>query len=436
MDQRGAQRWLAAMGAAVLIVGCGGGEPQAGGQRGGRGGGTWGGREAEAAIPVRAEAVTRGEITSYIQTHARLEAERWVEVVSRAQGIVRELRVEEGGRVGAGDVLLRLGREEERLRVQQAEVTLAQAGASFERTQTLFERQLVSQEEFEATRNQLQNAQTALDEAKLSLDYTDIRAPIGGVVMRRDVELGDMVRVNQAVFAVADLEPLQARLQVPEKRVHEVREGQEARIAIDALPDRVFPARVRMINPGVDPETGTVKVTLDVPSPGGDLKPGMFATVRIITDRHPGALIISKRALLLETDEDDLFAIADGKAVRTRVELGYVDGDRVEVLTGLTEGAMVITIGQEGLKDGAPVRLAGEAAATVAEAPAEGSAPVQGGIPESPADAGRGAWAAGEKPDSAAVVKRLMDRGMSEADAVQRWQRQSARGAAPAGSRP
>ena len=335
----------------VALAGCGG-EESATGRGGPRAG-------SEAAIPVRAEKVEQGDIASYIPTYARLEPERWVNVVARAAGLVTALEAEEGNRVEEGAVLARLDREELALRVEQVEVALEQARATDERTRALHQRALVSDEELEAARHQLEKARVDLKEARMNLAYADIRAPISGVVMLRQVEVGDMVHPNQEVFAVADLEPLLVRIQVPEKRMHQIREGQEARIIIDSLPDRRFAGKVRMISPLVGRDSGTVKVTLEVPEKLGHLKPGMFARVEIITEQHIGALIIPKKALILETDEDDVFLLEEGKARRRRVELGFSEGDRVEVLAGLAAGDQVITVGQEGLRDGQAVRIAG-----------------------------------------------------------------------------
>ncbi len=320
--------------------------------------GRWG-REGAAAVPVKTEVVRREGISAYIHTNARLEANRWVNVVSQAAGLVIELVGEEGHRVREGQVLARLDKRELALRVQQAEVALNQARGSFKRAQQLYEREVFSQEEFETARNQMETTRVSLEEARLNLAYADIRAPVPGMVMRREIEQGDMVRVNQEVFAVADLNPLYARIHIPEKRIYKVEEDQEARISVDSLPEKIFSGRVRMINPGVDPQSGTVKVTVEIPAEHGLLKPGMFATVRIIIERHPRALIIPKKALILETDEDDVFVLDRGTARRTRIELGFTDGERVEVLSGLEEGGRVITVGQEGLKDGAAVRPVG-----------------------------------------------------------------------------
>lgn len=346
---------LTILGIGVSLPACGtsDGEVQGGAGRSPREGGRG------AALPVRAGAVERGDITAFIETHARLEAERWVEVVARAEGIAQALSVDEGDAVEAGQLLVQLEKSELTLDVQQARVARDLAEANFERARALRDRQVVTLEEFQNAENQLENATVALDQAELRLTYADIRSPIDGVVMQRHVESGDLVAVNDVVFVVADLEPLKARIHVPEKRMGQVHPGQEAYITVDPVPDRTFPATVRMINPGVDPATGTVKVTLDVPPTDGVLKPGMFSAVRIVTERRTGVLIVPKKALVLETDEDDVFTIKEGRAVRTRIGIGFTDGDRVEVRSGLNEGDRVITVGHEGLNDGAAVREVG-----------------------------------------------------------------------------
>ncbi|MBU1700112.1 MAG: efflux RND transporter periplasmic adaptor subunit [Candidatus Eisenbacteria bacterium] len=343
------------------LAACGSGDEKAshGDRRG-----AWSGGGSEAALPVKTQPVERGEMSSYIETHARLEAERWIEVVSRVQGLARQLAAEEGDVVQAGQLLLQLEKDELQLAVEQATIDRDQTEANFKRAETLQGRELISAETLETARTAFENAEVALDQAKLQLEYSNIRSPIDGVVMERHVERGDLVHSNDVVYVVADLEPLQARIRVPEKRMMQLCAGQQARITVDPAPDRVFPATVRMINPGVDPSSGTVKVTLDVPSAGGLLKPGMFATVRIVTDLRENTLIIPKKSLVLETDDDDVFAVRDGRAQRVRIKLGYTDGDRVEVLSGLTPDDRVITVGHEGLKEGAAVRDVGiEAAA-------------------------------------------------------------------------
>ena len=417
---------LAAPCVVLLVVTQCGQEGESG--RGSGGPRSWSGRSKSSggAIPVRAERVTRGNITAFVETHARLEAERWVDILARTTGPVTRIAVEEGDRVVAGQVLARLDQKEMKLRVRQVEVALEQARATFGRTKVLFDRQLVSEEEYDAAKHQVQEIEVGLEEAKFNLSHTTIRAPLAGLVMRRSTEVGRLVRTNDQIFSMADVEPLLARIHIPEKRMRQVRVGQPAQLSVDSFPERIFDAEVRMINPGVDPQSGTVKVTLEVPPHGDSLKPGMFASVRIITEQHNGALIVPKQALVLETDEDDLFVFADSVARRISVKLGLIDGNRVEVLSGLRATDRVITIGHEGLKDGASVRLAG---APPAAPEADKASPNGSGAGEGGGGWNRGGPRGGDgqgrraMPDSATFIQRAQGRGMSEADAIARWKR-------------
>ena len=377
-----ARQYALSIGSVLLLaLGCGEEEAAQGTQRGG-----WGGREA-AAIPVKGEKVTRGDMSAYIETYSRLEAERQVSVLARTTGLLEELAAEEGDHVRQGQVMIRLNKDELSLNLRQAEQAFADASTNYDRIKTLYERSMVSQSEYDTAHLRLDNAKISLEEAQLNLAYADVTAPIAGVVTQRLVEVGDLVRGNQEVFVVADLHPLLVKIFAPEQRMYQLHPGQEATIAVEALPDTSFRGRIRMISPEVDPASGTVKVTLEVAS-AGVLKPGMFATVRIITERRPQTLIVPKKALILETDEDDVFLIEDSKVRRVSVELGFVEGDQVEIVSGLKEGDQVVTIGHEGLKDGAAVRLAGEGLtvpAELASPPGAGSRPpeARGGLPDS-----------------------------------------------------
>ena len=361
----------------VLAFGCGEEEeakPQAG-ARGGRGGP--GGGRNPAAIPVKGDTVSRADMSAYVETYARLEAERKVSVLARTTGLVEALTGEEGNKVRQGQALVRLNKEELSLRLKQVQAAFEEAKANYQRIKVLHDQRMVSQTEYESTRLRFANAALGLEEAELNLTYTDLTAPISGVITQRLVEIGDLVRGNQEVFVIADLDPLLVRIFVPERRMYQLHPGQEATIAVEALPEQNFTGQIRMISPEIDPESGTVKVTLEVDA-NGLLKPGMFATVRIITERRPNTLVVPKKALILETDEDDVFIIEEGKARRAAIELGFIEGGQVEIISGLKEGDIVVTIGHEGLKDGAAVRLAGTALATSEE----------GGSP-----GGEGGWA-------------------------------------------
>ena len=179
----------------LLALGCGEEEESAQGfQRGG-----WGGREA-AAIPVKGEKVTRGDMSAYIETYSRLEAERRVSVLARTTGLLEELAAEEGDLVRQGQVMIRLNKDELSLNLRQAEQAFADASTNYDRIKTLYERNMVSQSEYDTAHLRLDNAKIVLEETQLNLAYADVTAPIAGVVTQRLVEVGDLVRGNQEVF--------------------------------------------------------------------------------------------------------------------------------------------------------------------------------------------------------------------------------------------
>ncbi|MAN25475.1 MAG: hypothetical protein CME10_14520 [Gemmatimonadetes bacterium] len=345
-----------------LILSCGEeDETEVGGRgKGGFGKGNWGGAKGEvAAIPVKADSVLRGSMNSFIETYARLEAEREIKVMARATGFLTELLAEEGDWVKNGQVLVRLDKEELGLRLRQVKGDYNEAESNYKRIKVLHEKKMVSQSEFDVALLRYENSKLNLAEAELNFSHTDVKAPITGVVLLRMVELGALVGSGKELFTIADMDPLLAKIHVPERRMFQLHAGQKAMVSVEALPEQSFKGSIRMISPMVEPESGTVKVTLEIPA-NSMLKPGMFCTVRIITDSRLNTLIIPKKALVLETDIDDVYVVSDGKAQLVEVVTGYVEGDRVEILSGVDEGMRVITVGHEGLKDGSPVRIVGD----------------------------------------------------------------------------
>ncbi|MDE2998741.1 MAG: efflux RND transporter periplasmic adaptor subunit [Gemmatimonadota bacterium] len=351
------QRWLV-FGVIAVLAGC---------EEGERGPSRRGGQRRGAAVPVKVEPVNRRDISSSILANTTLEAFQWVEVRSRASGQVVEILKEEGDRVTRGAVLARLDSEEPALQVKRMEVAYQDARRAYERDEKLFKRELLSNERYENSRGQMDRAQTELEQAKLNLSYTSIVSPLAGTVTIRSVEVGNMITANQAVFSVADFDPLLARIRIPEKNMGKVAIGQGAKVSVESDPGRLFGGVVKMISPVVDPESGTIKVTIQIPGGGnGVLRPGMFASVHIITEVHRNTLVIPKRALVLEGEGNHVFVYepdgdqGGGKAVRRKVGMGFADNEHLEILKGLTEGEQVITIGHDGLRPGTAVRLVGE----------------------------------------------------------------------------
>jgi len=314
---------------ACVVASCGSeSEQQAG--RGGRGGRN---RQAAAGIPVKVEPAIRAEISKSVLKNTTLEADRWVEVRARRQGQVVRIVNEEGDPVRKGKLIAELDSDDARLQVTQMDVAYMDAKRNFNRVEKIFKRNLVSEEQFESAKTVMDRASAQLDQAKLNLSYTRVVAPISGIVTERRVEIGNVVTNNQVIFAVANFDPLLARIRVPEKEIGRIAVGQEARISVESEEEKPFTGRVKMISPVVDPESGTIKVTVEIPGSNSILRPGMFASVHIITETRSRAIVIPKKALVLEGEGNQVFVFdrseGGGKARRTHVEIGFSDSDRL-----------------------------------------------------------------------------------------------------------
>jgi len=313
--------------------------------------------KADAAIPVEVTAPVRGEMLAMYSGTATLEAEADAEVLAKVGGEVRRLYVEEGDRVKAGQVLAQLDDRQLRLQAAQTRAALAKSERDFKRQLELHDKGLVSAGAFEGLKYDLDNQRAADDLASLNLSYSEIRAPFAGIVSARHIKVGQEIAIGSKLFRITDPTPLKASVYVPERELARLKPGQSANIAVDALAGRTFPAVVKLVSPTVDAATATFKVTLEVDDPAGELKPGMFSRVGIVFERRADTLTIPRVALIDSDGSANIFVVAGGKAVQRAIKTGLSNAGKVEVTEGLAGGEQVVVVGQNGLKDGNPVRV-------------------------------------------------------------------------------
>jgi RND family efflux transporter MFP subunit len=359
--------------AAVLFAaGCGGdseGKPGGpGGGYGGPGGGFAGSvapGEQAAAVPVEVLPVESRPISTYIETNGALEAENEVDIVARTSGPVVELLVEEGMAVDEGQLLARIDDVEYRAQLEISRVTLNETRLAFERAERLQESELISPESFEQAESAYDSARAQFEANRILLGYTEIRAPFKGLIIVRYINFAEQLAAGAPLFRVSDFDPLLCPIRVPEKDLAKLRVGQRAYLTLEPFPTERFDADVLRISPVVDPSTGTIKVTLEVAT-RGKLSPGMFARVFVETATKPQALVVPKAALSLESIGDTIYVVDGEVASRREVELGFSEGDFVEIVSGAVAGEPVVVVGQDGLSDGTPVRILGTAGAAAA----------------------------------------------------------------------
>jgi len=350
---------------AIPLAGCGGGPDT------GRAATEAQARERSDGAPREAIAVKVVEIrvepvSAVYSTSTTLRADRQATVIARTSGVIRQLLAEEGDRVSEGQSLAILEDDEQKIEAERTRASFEIEENEFARARALYEDELLSNEAVEAARRELEEARHARSLAELELDRTEIRAPFSGKIVARHLDVGATVANGVAVYDLADLEPLYADVNVPERHVARLAPGQTVRLVADASASTAR-AIIERIAPAVDPATGTVKVTLAVEG-AARLRPGAFVRAEIVTETHDAAVVVPRSALVAEGRRWNLFRLdADGEKVeQVEVVLGFEEGDRVEIAdvvgraAPVRPGDRVVTVGAPALSDEAAVRLVGD----------------------------------------------------------------------------
>lgn len=313
--------------------------------------------DAQPAVPVATTPVWRGVVDAYFRGTANLTAAEEAAVVARTRGIVEAFFVEEGDAVRQGEPLAQLETERLTLEVARSQTQLESLRAAYERAVQMHEAKMISPNEFDTAHYNYEAEKANLAVREYELREATIRAPIDGVVTRRYVKVGQTLNLNDPAFEMKRLRDIEAILNVPEREIARIQPGQHARVAVDALPDAQLAGQVARVAPEVDANSGTFRVTVSLANEDGRLKPGMFARVDVRVDRREDALLAPLDAVLVLRDESSLFVVDEGVASRRQVTTGYVSDGNIEIVDGVEAGEAVVNRGQEGLRDGAPVRI-------------------------------------------------------------------------------
>ncbi len=308
-------------------------------------------------VPVETSVPVRGDVYAMYTGTAPIEAYAEADVIAKVAGEVRELLVEEGDEVSKGQVLARLDGERLRLELNESEAKLRKLQRDYERNIDLKAKGLISDGDFEKIKYEMEALEAAFNLASLELDYTQIRAPIDGVVAERFVKLGNTISEGDALFKVTSLDPLVAYLHVPEREYRHIDPGQPVGIEIDALADETIVAAVSRVSPVVDPQTGTFKITVEIADRERRIKPGMFGRISVIYDVHENALQIPRSAIIEDRDTASVFVVDGDRAIRKTVSTGYSNRGMVEITSGLQDGDQVVIVGQASLKQDSRVTV-------------------------------------------------------------------------------
>lgn len=342
----------------LAIAGCkGGNDAQAKGKDGDK-------KEEKAreAVPVEVVAVANRPVAASYSGTAPLEARAESQVVAKTSGVALQVMAEVGQQVRAGQVLVRLDSDRAALQAAQSAAQVRKLEANYNRSLQLSKQQLVSANDLDQLKFDLENARAVNRLANLEVSYANVVAPISGIIAERSIKAGNFVQLNSPIFRIVDTSRIEATLNVPERELATIKPGLPVQLMVDALPGKPFQGSVDRVAPVVDSGSGTFRVICAFDS-AALLQPGMFGRIRIDYDQRANALVIPRNALLDDENDPAVYVVRANKAARVAVTLGYFDGEWVEVRGGLKQGDRVVTAGKVALREGTDVQVIGAPAA-------------------------------------------------------------------------
>lgn len=328
--------------------------------------------------PVRVVPVVREDISERLSYSGLIEAWQQVNVTPEIAGKVARIYVNEGDFVRQGQLLAELDTRALELQLKQAEAALAVAEANradaqrnFERMKRLLAEKAVSKQQYEkiklaydAAEAQWKQAQAALNLVRHNLEVSRMKAPFSGVVASRNADVGDVINPmmggfspNSGVLTLIDYSKVKIKIDVSQEDIVRIKKKQKAFIQIDAYPHRQFEGEVAIVNQTADPLSKKFRVEVWAPNPELLLKPNTFGQVTIEVNYHPEAIVVPQKAIV---ENKYVFVVEKGVAHRREVQIGLQNSEKVEILSGLEPGELVVVEGTLGLTDGAKVKIEGE----------------------------------------------------------------------------
>jgi membrane fusion protein (multidrug efflux system) len=287
----------------------------------------------------------------------QLIAEQSVVAKPEIEGVIASIEYEDGQRVTAGDILVRLRDGEQRARRAEAVANLELARQEHGRTSLLVDRNAASRAQHDRATAELAVAQSRVDLAQVELDRTQIRAPFDGVVGMRLVSIGQRVDEDTPLVQVDAVDRLQLIFPSSEHAVAFARVGTPIQAQVGPYPGESFPGTVFFVAPTVDPATRRVYIKAWVANDDGRLRAGLYANLDMEVARRENAILVPEAAVVYDRAGPYVWRVgSDDSVARVPIELGLRKGGRVEVTLGLESGDEIIVAGTHKVAEGKTIR--------------------------------------------------------------------------------
>lgn len=307
-------------------------------------------------IPVVVTEVTEKPFASIVEALGTAAANEAIVVTAQETDKVQTLYFEDGELVKKDQLLVTMNTVEERARLSELEVNLAEARRQLARVRDLAKENAASEQVLDERKAAVDALVAQISVAKAQIADREIRAPFDGLLGTRQISEGALVRPGDQITTLDDIHTLKVDFSVAERHLPSVKLNQKVQASSVAYPDRVFEGVISHIASRVDPVTRAIQVRALVSNPELDLRPGMLLQI-VVEKNITNSLVIPEAALVPINDEQFVYVVEEGKVQRTKVILGERRTGEVQILDGIQSGQQVVTAGTIRLRDGVAVKV-------------------------------------------------------------------------------
>lgn len=299
----------------------------------------------------------------YLELQGNVDTKKNIVITPEMSGILKQVFVKEGQRVSKGQILAKVDDGGMSQQLAQLQIQADLAKTTYERQKRLWDQKIGSEIQYLQTKSNYEAQQKAVDQIKVQLSKTAIRAPFSGVVDDVITEQGSVVGAGQSpVIRIVNLRDMYIEAVIPEKYLTNVKKGKDVEVYFPVL-GTTIDAKIRQAGDFIDPNNRTFKVEIGVPNKDGNIKPNLTAKLKINDYTNPKAILIPQSIISENAEGEQYVFIADSingdtaKAKKVIISTGKTQGDFIEVLEGLTDGTAVIKEGARSVKDDQEVTI-------------------------------------------------------------------------------
>lgn len=322
------------------------GQPQSGGASKG----------ATPAVGVSGYVVRAEKLDNKIFATGTILSSEIVDLKPEVAGKIVQMNIQEGKPVSKGQLLIKLNDADLQAQLKKFYAQLKLAEQSEERLKKLLEIKGISQDEYDAVANQINNIKADIEFTQAQIAKTELRAPLSGVMGLRNVSLGSYVNATTSIATIQQLNPVKIDFTIPERYANTVRIGDGITFSIEGTPEKYL-GKVYATENQIDPITRTLKLRATAPNPGNKLRAGAFVKVDFSLKEIENALMVPTESIIPILKGQQVLVSRDGKATPIRIEVGVRTDTKVQATVGLMVGDTVITSGLMGLKPDTKVKF-------------------------------------------------------------------------------